>query len=832
MAAAPPQIPNGTAPPQALPPAAPPPPTDLKQRKALMESEVALFKALIARVGDHAPGKLKLSDTENQQLTNYIIRDFEDADSANRKYKKNIAKLSENWRGTVTPKTFPFEGAANIRVPLTSVFVEQTKARWRKAMFSGEQWSKISLLEPDVDAEALKEANQWWQWELAEIVKLKDIVGDALLHQVLVQGISTPIPSYEHHTRMLHSVKKWEYDANQPLSALIEEGIQEIINEKSEWGVDIKVEVEKQSRPGEFKLKSSSDGGKPEDGGRIVFSLDLDRGKLQADIWRRDVIFDGVKINLIELEDLVVANTRQSIDQIPFFGVRLFLSMPEYRDGIEDGFFIDYGEEENNRIANTADIKWGQEIGQQQTDIQDREEGTDSRDSYAYTTERKFLETYRWEGWWRWGQGENANDKVIEPAVQIAVWVAYRARKIIKIERLEDLNKDGKRSAVKFGFIEEPGRFYPMGMAEWVRHVQAELDAIHNQRLDAGLLFNVPFGFYKPTAGLKGVISIEPGKFFPVADPSGVNMPRSNWQPTFSMAEEQLVKRYAGEQAGLTDAALGMPTSKRQSASEFVGTASALDLRTEEIVERLLQSLRELLYRILSLYQQFGPRERIFRVGGEEGVQLTKRFEKDRLSGKILLQMLGDLDMINESAMKETAINMFQLLQNELLVMDGIVRADTRYEAIKVIAKLAHYDNVPLHRPDTPPESDAPDIENHQLFGNFAVKGPTMTENTSEHLQIHSMLAADAQTMNSWPPDARMRLQQHIQKTIQMQQAQMIVKQQQALLATQAAQGMAKMGINPGMGGSNPGDQAGAGTKNEGVRNTGGGPTAPSPVGQ
>jgi hypothetical protein len=790
------------------------------------EDEIALFHVLVKR-GESKPSKIKLSPEEELAILTYVIRDIEDADAANRLFKKNLADLSMNWRGNVDPKTFPFEGAANVRVPLTSVFVETMKARLKKAMIGGDLVTRMSYLDRQVDQQDLDEANKWFHWELKNVVKLDRWVED-MLHNVLNYGLDISIPSYEHETRYLHSVKRWQFNGDNPLGALIEAALAEITNEKTEWGADVICEVVSQSKPGIFKLScTDKQDGKKFESGQVVFSLKIESQELQADVWKRETIFDGARINDIKLEDLVVANTEASLEAIPFFGVRMFVSIPDYRQGIEDGFFIDWGEEENRRIATTTDIRVGDVIGTQVTNIQDATIGTDSKDSYSYSPVRKWLEVYRYEGWWVWDDsGDTYNyDKILQPATQICVWVVPRARRIIKIERLEDLNKDAKRSGVKFEFIREPGRFYPMGLAEWVRHSQAELDAIHNQRLDAGLLFNVPFGFYKPTAIGKGeVIKIEPGKLFPVADPQGVNMPRSNWQPSFSFAEEGLVKRYAGEQAGLTEASIGQPVTKRQSASEFVGTASALDLRTEDIVDGLLRSLSELLYRILGLYQQFGPRERIFRVGGEEGVQLTKRFERDRLQGKILLEMSGNLQQINEQLQKQVAVDMMQILLNEIFIQSGIVGPDTMYAAIKQIAKYMHYNDVPLHKPDLPPQSDAPDVEEKQMFAGQKPIGPSISENINEHLHHHSMTMADSRLMESWTDESRQLLQQHVQATLQAQQAKQLLIQQQMAMAAQAQTTFAEKGIRPGKSGdSQPTKNLGPGSQAEGVRGAGAG---------
>ncbi len=716
-----------------------------------------------------------------------------------------------NWRGVTEEKDFPFEGCSNVQVPFTSVVVEQMGARLLKGIFGGDLWSKLEYVEKQVESGQLDETNLWWNWELREVVKLKAAVRD-IVHDMLVTGISIPIPSYHHETQMLHSFKEWAFELDQPLQLLIQQGIEEILSEPSAWGADQKTkpEVVKQSKPGIYELTED---------GKIIFSLDLDKMRLRADIWRREVVFDGARINYVSLEDLIVVNTDRDIDKLPFFGVRLFYSMADYRQGLQDGFFIDYGEEETKRILAHSDNKQGTAIQQPITDLQDSEEGTDSRDLSSDTPSHRMIECYRWEGWWYWDQEHDEYENMLAPATQICAWVDPDSRMLLKVARLEDLNKDGKRSGVKFGFMEEPGRFFPMGLAEWVRHIQYVLNAISNQRVDAGLISNVPWGFYKPGAGMKGTIRMEPGVFHPFAGGSdSIIMPRNNWNPTFGVQEEMLQRHYGMEQAGLSEAAVGHPTSKRQSATEFMTVAAALDLRTEDVLERLLESLKELLTRVLGLYQQFGPQERIFRVGGEGGVQITKRFERDRLQGKILLTMCGNVSLINEQVRRETAMNMFALLMNPILSQMQIVAPDTTYQAIKLIAKLSNYEDVPLHKPKTPAMSDAPDVEEKQMFSGQKPTGPTMGENSDEHYQHHAMTMADSKLMESWSPIARQLLEQHMQATLQMRDAQQIMAQQQAAMAVQAAQQMNELGVRPGQpGGQKAGENAGPGTEAEGV---------------
>lgn len=799
------------------------------------EAEAKLYRTLIKRAKNGGPGAINLSTEEEMPLVQHVINDVQTTELSTRTFKTNMREMLKNWRGTKEKKDFPFEGASNIKVPLTSSYIETMKARIVKAIFGGERVSKIKRYD-DADMEATEELNQWWDWELREVVKLKEHF-EGIIHNVLVTGIGLSVDTYHHETRNLHSTREFEVLADdKPLSKLIEESLAQIQGDvgMSEWGTDNPMVIADQTSPGIYSLVG---------GGKVIFSLDdTETGTpphLVADIWRKETVFDGVRPFNVNLEDLCVVNVAGTVDEIPFLGIRQWVDVPTFRDRIADGFFIDYGQEENTRIIQMADIKVGEYVQREQTDLQDREEGTDSQDITTNEPDRKYLEVYRWEGWWRRGITNNDDifQGILEEAEQYIVWVAVRPQRIIRIKRLEDVNKDGKRTAVKYDFIREPGRFFSMGLAEWVRHSQAELDAIHNQRLDAGLLTNVPFFFYKPTAGIKGqVIKIEPGKGWPVNDPAGVNFPKTNWQPVFSFQEEALVKRYAGEQAGLTDPAVGQMPTKRLSASEFVGTASALDLRTEQIVEGFIRSLRQELYRILGLYQQYGSRVRMFRAGGEAGNEVTKRFERDRLAGKIDLKLTANLQQMNEQLERQIAMDMLQLLLNEVLIQLGIVTPETIFQAIDKLAKAFHYDGVKLHEPAVGPYSDAPHIEEHQMFEGQKPIGPTMNENFEEHLASHARTASDAKLISKWSPQSRQMLQQHIQETIKTQQAKQLLDQQRAAMAAQMAQTMESKGIRPGKSGqSQPGKNLGPGSQPEGVRGAekgGGAPPMPQPGAQ
>ena len=791
--------------------------TQLRPAIAPADPVDALVAALIRRGKDFDEVvHVRIGEVERATLAEHVIREFEDTRSANAQFYRNQIEMTKNWRGTTESKDFPFEGSANLRMPLTSSFVEQTKARMLKALFGPDpgQFCKLSPVDALIKDSDLAAANTWLDWEMREIIDLRGNMKDAI-HNVLLNGIGLIVPNYEHRTRLLRSVRKFEL-ADTPLPQQLQQALQQIINTPTSWSAnrDEGLEVISQTDQGVFKLS---------DGGKITFSI-TKRGDAQAtlcaEIFRKETIYDAVKCHVINLEDIVTPNSAASIDDIPFLGIRYFELVSDFRQYLDDGFY-ECSEEDAERVAQAADIKIGDYFQQSQSVEQDREEGTDSRELTGFRPSRLWIEVYRWEGWWVWSPDGSpyTRDKALEPATQIAVWVNPRTRKILKVARLEDLNKDGKRSAVKFDYIREPGRFISMGFAEWLRHMQGELDAVHNQRIDAGLLTNAPFGFYVPGAGMtKEVLKIQPGTLKPVKDAQSVFFPPLNWQPRVSQQDEELILNYAMMQGGLTDQSLGVPISKRQSASEFAGVSANLDLRTEMILEDFIKAFRELIFRVYGLYQQFGPRKRMFRIEADDGHRLTQHFELDRMQGRMEVTLASNLAQVNDQLQRQTALDMLQLLLNQILISLGIVGPDTIWAAVDKLAKAMHYTGVPIHKPQIPTQSDAPNIEHARMAAGLPVGGPNQGENFQEHMQAHSMLASDPHLAEKLSPEAQRVLGDHIAQTAQMQQQVAIMKSMMAAQATSMAIGMKSKGIRPGeQGGGQPGDNKGPGTAAEGV---------------
>src|SRR5712671_1440566 len=745
----------------------------------------ALLRALMAR-GKRVRRSIVLDDEESLELIERIIRDFNDGAAASGEWYTRQTELIKNWEGIVDPKSFPYEDAANIRVPFTSVQVQQWVARIVKSLLGGELVCKFERLDEEVDQTALNDHNTWFQWELEETVHLEQML-ERIVSQAVIGGCCFPIPKWSKERKELYEYREFAFDPNKPIEDQLQTTLELLFPNKD-------FEVKSSPGAGIYKVDVKDPDEPTPDSVRIEFSISNNR--LCADVEKVETVFNGVKIDIPSKEDIVLINTKPDLKDLPFNGLRIWLPIHDYREGIMNGEWYDLGEERNEKILLQATSKTPEVVPMDITELQDTEEGTQSTDPQGTDYTRRFIEVYRWEGWIQRKKEIDQNDsqasRLLRPSIQVAVWCVPRAREIIRIERLEALNKDAERSMIKFGFIERDNRLFDIGLAEWLRHIQAELDGIHNLRTDSATLVVMPFGFYKPLAGAnKDIYDLMPGKMYPTSDPSSINFPRNNANPQWSYQDEALVKKYGGEQSGLGETGAGCFVSKRQSASEYLGQANAIDLRSELIVKSFLRNLRRLLYRILGLYQQFAPSTRIYQVAGDDGLRLVKKFEMDRLNGKILLRLTGNLDQINQQLVRDVSVNMLQLLLNQVLIQLGIVKPETIYEAVKSVAKSMNYNHVPLFRPDIPEQSPPPNIENKMMFDGNVVE-PHLGENYELHLMKHQQYLTDPDTPKSQKSIAL--VMDHIQKTQKLMQIEKFLRMQQQAQALEMSKQMQTMG--------------------------------------
>jgi len=217
---------------------------------------------------------------------------------------------------------------------------------------------------------------------------------------------------------------------------------------------------------------------------------------------------------------------------------------------------------------------------------------------------------------------------------EMVVFISRSPKMVLGAFRLSDLYFRGHRPLLEMHYQTVSTRFYSMGIMEIVKHLSAELDTIHNMRLDVGFATNLPFFFYRASAAFDpDEVELRPLKGIPVDNIGDVQFAAMSNVTSFYAQEEQMLYTLVERVVGVTDLFLGISPTRgaaARHATGFVGTQQEALARTSEILNQDAESFSFLCRFIYDLEMQYGPEERVFRLQGESGPQ-TMDLNRDAL---------------------------------------------------------------------------------------------------------------------------------------------------------------------------------------------------------
>lgn len=200
---------------------------------------------------------------------------------------------------------------------------------------------------------------------------------------------------------------------------------------------------------------------------------------------------------------------------------------------------------------------------------------------------------------------------------------------------LTDYYFKGDRPLIEWHYQTVGTRFYSMGIMEIVKYLSAEVDTIHNMRLDVGFATNMPFFLYQSASGFDpDDIELRPMKGIPVDDVNAVRFQQMQGQTTFYYQEEQLLFTLIERVLGVSDLFLGAnPTrgAAARHATGFVGAQQEAEARMAEVINQDVRTFSKLADMIYNMELQYGPPERQIRLEGEGRVPIEMQISKDDL---------------------------------------------------------------------------------------------------------------------------------------------------------------------------------------------------------
>lgn len=275
----------------------------------------------------------------------------------------------------------------------------------------------------------------------------------------------------------------------------------------------------------------------------------------------------------------------------------------------------------------------------------------------------------------------------------IIVWVHKDTQLILRATYLRRVNSAGERPFFKIDYHKRAGQDYGIGIVEMVHPLSKELDAIHNLRIDYGMISTMPFGFYRPTSSIDPqIIELEPGALIPVDDPQrDVYFPNLGNRTSFGFQEEAALQTMVERLTGVNDMLLGN-LSGAQGATRTATGARALmgesNVNLNVALRRLGRGWRQALQYLLHMLQQRIPKGLSFRVTGESGDDYWQYISSQQdIEGDFDFEVSNNSENSNRAIQQELSSQVLQLVLNPLLIQTRIVSPGNIFEAVKTYLK-------------------------------------------------------------------------------------------------------------------------------------------------
>lgn len=271
----------------------------------------------------------------------------------------------------------------------------------------------------------------------------------------------------------------------------------------------------------------------------------------------------------------------------------------------------------------------------------------------------------------------------------VIVWVHQDTGEIVRATYLYRVMKTGMKPFFKIGFHKRFGSDQDVGLVELLFSLGKEIDAIHNMKIDTGLITSLPWGFYKPTNNLnEEKLPIEPGAMIPLNDPSrDVFFPNLGNRTSFGIQEEAALMNQVERLTSINDLSLGV-LSGAQGATRTATGASLLAGETSANLDIFLRRMNRgwkqaLQYTFQNLQQRI-PEGLEFRVTDSDGQDLFPVItDRQQLAGMYDFDVDPNSANSNPTLQLQRANQIYQMTQNPIDLQLGLVGPRERYEAVR-----------------------------------------------------------------------------------------------------------------------------------------------------
>lgn len=638
--------------------------------------------------------------------------------------KEYLASWDEHL---ISDSSGPFDGSSNLHIPMPFIVAKTLHARFLQAVWQ----------DPPCHTRARNEAS----------IERVSVVQDTLRYY-LTDGCN-------YGKGVEEVVDKFVWDWITAGSGIMK------------WRWDVKytrfMDVETVPKAGPPQVQTD------QDGNEILIPTSV---MVEQEVERTHKCFDGPVLELVDPEDLLIVGGDGDPDVADAVIHRQFLTASELWTLVDRKIFKKEAVEKiisggpdhiEGTVGSEIKTQRAQNAGQAQHD------GEQDLDRY------EILEAYLKVD----VDGSGINSDVI-------VWVHPRTHSLTRATYLYRVSKVGERPFVKADFHLRKHQEYGTGIIEMLYPLSKEMDAIHNMRIDWGLLSVMPFGFYRAQSGLEPeTLQFKPGTLIPVDNPqTDVFFPNLGNRTVFGFQEEQALDSMIQRLTGVNDLSLGMMSSQgaTRTATGSRALVGEMSANLDVYLRRLNRGWRKALRHLLHTLQQRIPPGLSFRVTGEDGSNYWRTVKDETaIYGDFDIEVNPNSAASNPGIQMEMADMVMQAVADPLAIQLGIVTPAQYYEAKKNQMQARGVKDFGrfLQKPQGPTRSLTPVEEaDRVLIGMDVPVTPEMDHDG--FIKFFEMVMADDQLNGQFQPQHMAALQAQAIKHAQMKQALAEVAAQQA----------------------------------------------------
>jgi hypothetical protein len=567
-------------------------------------------------------------------LLEFLMESVQNSVDARQEWQSNLEQWYHQYKGVVEPKNFPWDNCSNLHIPISAIIVDTLTARMINPIFG---------IQPFVTARGTSEyhpvvpesngGNDAPRTKPPESDHEKAHDVEAMLDFVLTKRVNIyPI------------VEAWIRE-----SFIYGRGMIKIL-----WRKDVRKYTRKLNME-QVKTEVALFQKKVEDGVAGVDTLEyLDQMTfiLQNNDWpkkpfvkieREEVVYNNPDWVFIPVEDFIYHPRAISIEKSPFCGHRFRDDYDNLLKMWDEGVY-DNVDQINTSISDSDTDGMSAHGESLLKDVQTLEEGYGA-ETIASNDNLQEIELVEFHGKYDIDGDGRMEDIVATFSAKHRVLLAARETDLLH----------GKKPFAEIKMFPIPGRFESQGVCEIIKHLQQELNDIHNMRIDNGTITNAAMFWYDPNSDIDPEIHRPgPGVGFP-AGANQIGILQTGDVKFSSFREEELVRRLIQDRIGVSDFAIGndVTAGQNKTATGVNAIVNEGNQRMEVMLRNVALGLNEAVLQTFQLLQQFGDDDMYFRV--VEGAESSmKKVTAKEIQGQYDIDLAANsvstnrLTMLNE----------------------------------------------------------------------------------------------------------------------------------------------------------------------------------------